>query len=371
MREEDIERILQDYYRRDMHYESGRILGSMYTSPPQIVVESFFKFYQANLGNPGLYPGTREMERKVVDFLLRLTSGQPSFYGHIVSGGTEANIIALWAARNMGYKRVLATEDAHFSIRKSVNLLNIPLKIVDMKDGRMDIGHLESIIGDGDIVVATAGTTPLGFIDPIEEISRVCEEYDCYLHVDAAFGGYVIPFLRELGYTNKRFGFDLSSVKSITIDPHKMGMAPYPAGGIVAREDIFRWIESSAPYLVEEKNDTLLGTRQSGSVAAAYAAILYFEWKGYKEVVKECMKNTEYLLGRAEEEGIEIFVQPEMNMVNLVVEDVYAVKRELRKLGWGISTNPKYGTIRIVVMPHVKEEVIDKFLQDLKNIEKI
>jgi len=365
-----IEEILERYYRMDMHYEDGRILGSMYTKPPDIVLKAFFKFYQANLGNPGLYPGTREMEREVVKFLLRLTSGDDEFYGHVVSGGTEANIIALWAARNMGYGRILATEDVHFSIRKAADLLKIPMEEVSIEGGRMSVEDLEGKIREGDIVVATAGTTPLGLIDPIEEIGEVCEEHNCYLHVDAAFGGYVIPFLRELGYTRKRFGFDVPSVRSVTIDPHKMGMAPYPAGGIVARENIFRWIEVDAPYLMDEKSDTLLGTRQSGSVAGAYAAHLHFGWDGYRDVVRECMENSFYLMKRAEEEGIDVLMHPEMNMVNLLVNDVRKVKEYLRNKGWAVSTNPKYKSIRVVVMPHITREIIDEFLRELKNLER-
>ncbi len=370
MDEKEIEELLQKYYCKDMHYEDGRILGSMYTEPPKIALKAFFKFYQANLGNSGLYKGTAEMEREVVKFLLRLASGKENFFGHVVSGGTEANIIALWAAREMGYKRVLATKDAHFSIRKAANLLKLPLENIEMKRGKMNIEDLESKIKENDIIVATAGTTPLGFIDPIEEIGKICQMHNCFLHVDAAFGGYIIPFLRELKYTNKKFGFDIPAVSTITIDPHKMGMAPYPAGGILSRENIFEKIVIEAPYLIEEKNDSLLGTRQSGSVAAAYAAQLYFGWRGYKEIVRRCMENTNYLVKRAKEEKLEILEMPEMNIVNLKVENVKKVKRELYARGWAVSTNPKYSSIRIVVMPHVTKEVIDKFLDEIKNIKK-
>jgi len=370
MHDVEIEKLLEKYYRKDMHYEDGRILGSMYTKPPDVVLKAFFKFYQANLGNAGLYLGTKEMEKEVIKFLIRLVSGRENFYGHIVSGGTEANIMALWAARNMGYRRILATQDAHFSIRKASNLLGLPIEEIPMENGRMNIEELEVKIRENDIVVATAGTTPLGFIDPIEDIAKICQAIGCFLHVDAAFGGYVIPFLNELSYTNKRFGFNIPGVISVTIDPHKMGMAPYPAGGIVARENIFKWIEIDAPYLIEEKNNTLLGTRQSGSVAAAYAAHHHFGWDGYKNIVKICMENTEYIVKRASEEGLTIYLSPEMNIVNIKLSKIEKVKDILRRKGWGISTNPQYSTIRIVVMPHVNKEVIEKFLEDLKNIKR-
>lgn len=370
-----IKKILQKYYEMDHHYEDGKVLGSMYTYLPEIVLDTFIKFYQANLGNEGMYPGTKKMEEKVLKFLLTLSSAKASlfekkFFGHIVSGGTEANITALWIARNMGFNRILTTKDAHFSIRKAANILNIPLEEISMNTGKMDTGDLESKIRDGDIVVATAGTTPLGIVDPIKEIGKICGLYDCFMHVDAAFGGFVIPFLRELGYMDVKFGFDVPEVMSLTIDPHKMGMAPYPAGAILMRGNLFKYIEVDAPYLVRGKNASLLGTRQSGSVAAAYASILYFGWNGYREIVKRCMENMHYAIRRIQEEGFEIFIKPELNILNIKLKNPSRTKREFLKRGWSVSINPSYRTMRIVFMPHVTTRVIENFLKELKNIEK-
>ncbi len=364
MNDSEIDSLLSEYYDKDMHYESGKILGSMYTTPPEIVLRAFFRFYQANLGNPGLYSGTVSMEIEVVKFLLRLISGKENYFGHVVSGGTEANIIALWAARNQGFRRILATEDVHFSVLKAANLLSLPIKFIPMQNFTMDTGALEDNVQDGDIVVLTAGTTPTGYIDPVEAAAEICRDVNCYLHVDAAFGGFVIPFL----YPDLRFGLDLASVKSITIDPHKMGMAPYPAGGIVARENIFKSIEIDAPYLTSGKNAGLLGTRQSGSVAASYAAILHFGMEGYRKIAEECMKNTRYLENRAKEEGFEILTEPVLNIINIKVDNEEKVKKSLFKMGWGVSTYPKYSSLRIVVMPHVTPKIIDEFLKDLKKV---
>jgi len=363
MEDSEIEALLRDYYDKDMHYESGRVLGSMYTAPPEIVVRTFLKFYQSNLGNPGLYPGSVELEKKVLEFLWALAELNNGF-GHIVSGGTEANITALWAARNMGYRRIITTEDVHFSVVKAANLLDLPLVYVSMRDFVMDPDALSDIVEPGDIVVATAGTTPLGYIDPIDEIGKICSGQNCYLHVDAAFGGFVIPFLEK----KIDFGFTVPQVKSMTIDPHKMGFAPYPAGGIIARENIFAHTRTYAPYLAHGTNETLLGTRQSGSVAASYAAILHFGMEGYREIVQELMNRTKYLETRSEENGLEILTKPVMNILNIRVDNPELVKKKLFKMGWAVSTNPKYSSLRMVVMPHVTRKTIDEFLKDLKKV---
>ena len=368
MNEDEIRKILRQYYEEDLHYESGRILGSMYTQIPKISLEIFTMFHEANLGNSALYPGTQKIEREVVKFLLKLTSGNENFYGHVLSGGTEANITALWAARNTGFRRILTTQEAHFSLRKAADLLKVPIKFVKSNGHRMSVVDLRREIKDGDIVVANAGNTQFGFVDPIEEIGGICTMHRCYLHVDAAFGGFVIPFLNEIYERKIKFGFEIPEVMSVTIDPHKMGLAPYPAGGLVARENIFKSIEVPAPYLTSGKSDTLLGTRQSGSVAAAYASILYFGWKGYRRLVRECMENTFYLVERAREMEFDVPYEPEMNIVNIKVKNPIAVRDELLKSGWSVSASEEFGTIRIVVMPHVKKEIIEEFLKTLKKL---
>ncbi len=370
MDEKEIRKILKRYYEMDMHYRASKILGSMYTEIPKISLEMFMLFHEANLGNPDLYPGTREIERKVVEFLLKLTSGCKDYYGRILSGGTEANIVALWAAREMGYKRILTTKEVHFSVLKASKLLGLGIKFIKSVGHRMDVNSLAENIEDRDIVVANAGNTQFGFVDPIVEIGKICEKYDCYLHVDAAFGGFVIPFLNEIYGKEIKFGFEVPEVRSITIDPHKMGLAPYPAGGLVSRENIFRHTEVPAPYLASGKNDTLLGTRQSGSVAGAYASILYFGWKGYRNLVRECMENTYYLVEKAREMGFDVPYQPEMNIVNIAVSQPNKIRDSLRKFGWAVSSSEEYETLRIVVMPHVRKNVINSFLEDLKKVKR-
>ena len=79
-----------------------------------------------------------------------------------------------------------------------------------------------------------AGTTEFGQVDPVEEIGRIAEEKDVFFHVDAAFGGFVIPFLEGCPL---KFDFAVPGVSSIAIDPHKMGMSTIPSGGLLYRNE--------------------------------------------------------------------------------------------------------------------------------------
>src|SRR5690606_34902424 len=142
----------------------------------------------------------------------------------------EANIMAMRAARNtrrIKNPEIIVPKSAHFSFKKASDMLCLKLREAELdKDYKVDINSVHHMISDKTVaIVGVAGTTELGKVDPIEELSEICADRDIFLHVDAAFGGYSIPFLNETGYDLPKFDFSLPGVCSITIDPHKMGLA--------------------------------------------------------------------------------------------------------------------------------------------------
>ena len=118
-------------------------------------------------------------------------------------------------------------------------MLNLKIVEADLDDNfKIDVNSVEENISDKTVaIVGIAGTTELGVIDPIDKLSDIAFENNIYLHVDAAFGGFSIPFLKRLGYEFPDFDFSLPGVCSMTVDPHKMGLAPIPAGGIIFRKE--------------------------------------------------------------------------------------------------------------------------------------
>lgn len=97
--EEEVFEGLKEFKKQDMSYKSGKILGSMCTSPHPIGVKAYTSFLGSNLGDPGLFKGTKAMENEVISMLGELL-GKRDVCGHIITGGTEANIMAMRAARN-------------------------------------------------------------------------------------------------------------------------------------------------------------------------------------------------------------------------------------------------------------------------------
>ncbi|EKQ55857.1 MAG: tyrosine decarboxylase MnfA [Methanobacterium sp. Maddingley MBC34] len=374
---EQIYQMLRKYKEKDLTHRSGRILGSMCTCPHHVGVRAYSMFLESNLGDPGLFPGTKAMEDEVISMLGGLL-GKKDVHGHIITGGTEANLMAMRAARNMRnlkHPEVIVPKSAHFSFKKAADMLCLDLKMADLDENyRMDISSVEKLISDNTVaIVGVAGTTELGKIDPIEDLSRICLEQDIYLHVDAAFGGYSIPFLKEAGYDLPEFDFSLAGVSSITIDPHKMGLAPIPTGGILFRER--KYLEAMAvetPYLTEDLQSTIVGTRTGAATAATWALLKHLGREGYREVATKCMEITYKLAEGVKEAGFELVTEPELNIVPFSSSEipVKEIARRLEDKGWAVSLASYPQAIRIIVMPHLKEEHIDAFLEDLKTIKK-
>lgn len=367
---QDVRRELQDAAERDVRFSSGRIVASMCTEPLEIAREAHSMFIEANLGNSGLCPGTADLERRVISMLRDLLHGAAGSGGRVLSGGTESNICSLWIARNMTRKRkVVMGEHSHFSLEKGCDLLNLE-KVVVPLDGeyRMDVDRVARHAEDACAIVTSAGTTELGAIDPIREISELCGE--TYVHVDAAFGGFVIPFLREMGHDLPDFDLSVPGVKGLTIDPHKMGMGTVPAGCLLVRDErMFGWIQFSSPYLTREVQDGILGTRASSSVAAAYAAMTHLGREGYIRIVRGCMEVTMHLLDGVERMGIEPVIRPIMNILSVRVKDPERAYRSLRKRGW-LASVTRIPSLRFVVMPHMKMRHADLLLGDLRTLQK-
>lgn len=375
----DILKKLDEIHKWDNEYAEGRILGSMCTEAHPFAKEVYCKFLDTNLGDPGLFKGTKFLESEVVKSIGELLS-LDNAYGNIVTGGTEANIMAIRAARNHARKykgivdgEIIIPESAHFSFKKAADMLN--LKIVEVKldeNYKIDVESLKGIISDKTVaIVAIAGTTELGLIDPIEDISKIAHENNIYFHVDAAFGGFSIPFLKELGYDLPVFDFSLPGVCSITVDPHKMGLAPIPAGGIIFRKEEYLDVMAvDSPYLTVKTQSTIVGTRMGASSAATYAIMKYFGREGYCKLAGNLMDNTKFLKEGLEKIGYGIVCEPELNIVafNHPNMDTNVLAEKLEKLNWKVSVAKCPVAIRIVLMNHIKKSHLKELLEDLKEI---
>ena len=196
-------------------------------------------------------------------------------------------------------------------------------------------------------------------------------ENNIYFHVDAAFGGFSIPFLKKIGYEFPPFDFSLPGVCSITVDPHKMGLAPIPAGGILFRKKEYLEVMAvDSPYLTVKTQSTIVGTRSGAASAATYAIMKYLGNEGYEKLAGNLMDNTHYFKEGLEKIGYDVVVEPELNIVafNHPNMEAHDLADKLENLGWRVSVAKCPVAIRVVLMNHITKQHLTDLLNDLAEI---
>lgn len=180
-------------------------------------------------------------------------------------------------------------ESAHAAFIKGCHYFGIKLVYAKKSsDWRVDVQDVKRLLNRNTImVVASAPSFPHGVIDPIEEIGELLKNYpQTGLHVDACLGGFILPWLQQLGVLKKKFDFEIPRVTSISADLHKYGFAPKGASVILYRNSEYRkhqyfaycdW--SGGLYC----SPALQGSRAGGPMAGAWAVFVHMGKKGFLE----------------------------------------------------------------------------------------
>jgi len=338
----------------------GRVLSSMCTEPQPAAREAAERFLATNPGDPGTYEAVAELEERVVDDLGAIV-GLDDPAGYVASGGTEANIQTVRVARNRAdaaNPNVVAPESVHFSFRKAAGVLDVDLRLAPLGDDyRADVSAVRELADEETaLVVGVAGTTEYGRVDPVPELGEVARNHDALFHVDAAWGGFYLPF------TDREWNFADAPVDTMTIDPHKVGRAAIPAGGFLARdESLLDALAVDTPYLESTGQATLTGTRSGAGVASAAAAMDELWPDGYRAAYERARANAEWLAAALADRGYDV-VDPTLPLVAADVPE-----REfsaLRDAGWRISRTGD-DELRVVCMPHVTREMLESFVADV------
>ena len=196
-------------------------------------------------------PGWVRLEQDVLDWLLHeFGYTDPGARGLLTTGSSMANFTALVTARHHhfgdrgDYTRAMiyTSTQAHHSIAKAVRMVGVPtanLRAVAVDElFRMDVEDLRRQISEDRhrglrpfCVIAAAGTTNTGAVDPLAELAELCRREDLWLHVDGAYGGAFV--LTPAGRSRLR---GLSEADSICFDPHKGMFLPYGTGCLLVRD---------------------------------------------------------------------------------------------------------------------------------------
>lgn len=222
-------------------------------------------------------PPTSEMETEVVRQLAGMVGYGSTYLGHLTSGGTVANLEALWIARELHpEKSVASTADAHYTHKRMSRVLNMDHLTVPVDEkGEPDVHFLDEHRNRIGTLVVTMGSTGLGRVEPLHRLTDWARQNGIRIHVDAAYGGF-FKLIAGTHSIDPTPWDSLGEADSIVIDPHKHGLQPYGCGSVLFRDSsVGRFYKHDSPYTYFTSDDLHLGeiTLECSRAGASAAAL--------------------------------------------------------------------------------------------------
>ena len=277
--------------QRNYPYFHPLYAGQMLKPPHPVARAAYALATWINPNNHALDGGlaSSQMELEAVGQLAAMF-GWSTHLGHLTSGGTVANLEALWVARQLApSKTILASEQAHYTHRRMCDVMRTPFESVEVDSrGRMSLEALTRRLDAGDIgaVVVTLGTTAVGALDPLPQILALREQHGFRIHVDAAYGGY-FTLASDLSSLAQEAYAALHSVDSIVIDPHKHGLQPYGCGCVLFRDpSVGSLYKHDSPYTYFTSANLHLGEISLECSRAGAAAVALWTTQQFLPLVR-------------------------------------------------------------------------------------
>ncbi len=311
-----------------------------------------------------------QVELVVVDWFRRWLDMPECAGGTLVSGGSVANLTGLVLAREarLGDMRrdgvIYASELVHSAIDRGARILGFrgdQVRKLPVDEGfGLEVDGLRATVeadrAAGRVpfcVVANAGDTSTGSVDPLPEIADLCGQHELWLHVDAAYGGFAV-----LDPRGERLLSGIGRADSVALDPHKWLYTPYEAGCILARDfgDLYKAFHILPHYLVDVAGgprnvnmcDHGITLSRSARALKIWLAIKHFGLDRYRAVISRTMDLARYAQELLEATpGMEIVSPAVLSIVSFrylpqdrigaVVTDERVVERvndEIRRRVW-------------------------------------
>ena len=335
------------------------------------------------LGNSeSFFAGTQEIEKELIEIcavdILKAEAGQID--GYVASGGTEANLQALWVYRNFFMRKhgatrdeicILCSEDSHYSMDKGGDILAIDVsKIpVDQDTRQVTEEQIRAVVQREQaagkkyfIVVVNMMTTMYGSVDNIENYTDALKAAACQykIHVDGAFGGFYYPFTRH----KHKLEFSNPEITSFTLDAHKMAQAPYGTGIFLIRKNYIQYAETREASYVKGNDYTLIGSRSGANAIAVWMILMKNGPYGWEEKVFILQKRSEWMCQELKNLGVEFYRHPRSNILTIRSTSIDAKTAMEFGLVPDNHTDPKW--YKIVIMEHVTIEKLLPLIERLK-----
>jgi tyrosine decarboxylase / aspartate 1-decarboxylase len=328
------------------------------------------------------FRGTQEIEKELIEICATdILKAEPhSTDGYVASGGTEANLQAIWVYRNyfmaeygaaLNEIGIVCSKDSHYSMDKAANVLSIAIEKVGVsEDDRSITAHtlndaLDALQSRGVkyyIVVANMMTTMFGSVDPVDLYTDtlVSRNLPFKLHIDGAYGGFYYPFTRK----DTHLAFSNPHVSSITLDAHKMLQAPYGTGLFLCRKGLIHFANTKEASYVEGEDYTLIGSRSGANAVAIWMILTTYGPFGWNEKILILQSRTNWLCDELDKMSVQYYRNPFCNIVTIRSKHVNESIAKKYGLVPDNHHHPKW--YKIVIMEHVTNERLIPLLEDLK-----
>lgn len=340
-------------------------------------------FFAENGLNPMAFRSLKRMESEVVQMTAGMLHAPPEAVGTMTSGGTESILLAVKAARDRARRQkpwilrpeIVAPRTAHVAFDKAAHYFGLKVRWVQPgPDFRADVAAMRRAISRNTVlVVGSAPQYPQGVVDPITQLGEICAERGIPLHVDACFGGFILPWLEKLGRDVPLWDFRIPGVTSISADLHKYGYAAKGASVVVYRDMSYLkhqfFIATDWPGGIYA-SPSMPGTRPGGPIAAAWAALRSLGEDGYLALAREIVAAVDELRAGVEAiDGLTVLGAPHGTVVAIAASepaalDVYAVADVMSERGWSIDRQQNPACLHLSVNAH-NRAVLPTFLADL------
>ncbi len=331
------------------------------------------------------FEGTHEIEREVLQVLavdIFKCEGD-NFDGYIATGGTEANIQAMWIYRNL-YKRefnakqeeivIICSEDSHYSMPKGANILNLDIAFIPVEfyTRKIEEEQLNIVITEQKekgkkyfIVVSNMATTMFGSVDNPELFATVlsAQQVEFKIHIDGAFGGFIYPFHKEETVVN----FTNEHISSITIDAHKMLQAPYGTGVFLCKKGLMKNTLTKEAQYVNGMDLTFVGSRGGANAIAIWMILFSYGFYGWYEKISILLMRTKWFCEQLDALDIKYYRHKRMNIVTIHAEfipDEIALKYDLVP----DTHNGNHKWLKVVIMDHVELDDLMALIEELRSV---
>lgn len=368
--------------------DEGRVSGSLYSGDHdhyRFLGEVFSEFSHANVLQRDMYPSATKFEGEIVAMALDMLHGEAaggSACGVVTSGGSESLITALFSyreqardARGVHRPNVVMPTTAHVALDKGAHWMGIEVRHAPVADDfRTDVSAMAGLVDDQTIaLVGSAVNYPHGLIDPIPEIAALARQHGIGMHVDACLGGFLLPWVEQVGYDVPPWDFRVEGVTSISADTHKYGYALKGTSTLLYRDRELRahqyftypdW--PGGLYL----SPGLAGSRSGGLIASTWAALVTTGADAYREAAASMMRAADVIrAGVDDTPGIAVIGDPLWLIAFRSTDpdiDIYLVNDHLKKAGWRLNSLQLPAALHFcVTRPNTAPGVAEAFVEAL------